>query len=204
MGDITQNPAPYLAFAALHLVMGQFGSAWIYRMRFGGSPLVIYRKGQRTGHMRVTRQLGGPVLLWAGSVVAYALWPAFRQTWLGAPVVVLPSLAGWLVGALGLVGMVGAQINMGRSFRVGQDESPETAPQLVRTGLYRFSRNPVYVFSFLYLAGVTLWALCPLTVVSCLGIGALMHRLVLEEEAFLRQRLGQPYVEFCAQVRRYI
>lgn len=204
MSDITQAPLPYLLFAALHLVMGQFGAAWIYRLRFGGSPLVLYRKGQRSGHMRVTRQLGLPVLAWAASLLLFALWPAFRDSAPGTPLLALHPLWGWAVAATGLVGMVGAQANMGRSFRVGQDESPQAQPVLVRTGLYRFSRNPVYVFSFLYLVGVSLWAPCALTLGSCALIGLMMHRLVLAEEAFLRQRLGQQYTDFCARVRRYL
>lgn len=204
MPDITQMPALYLGFAALHMVMGQFGSAWIYRLRFGGSPLVIYRKGQTTGHMRVTRRLALPVVVWAVALCAYALSPTFRATWAGAPLVDLSPWWGWGVGLVGLIGMVSAQMNMGRSFRVGQDESPDAEPQLVRSGLYRWSRNPVYVFSFLYLAGVTLWAPCLAVAVPCAAIGAMMHRLVLEEETFLRARLGAPYIAYCARVRRYL
>ncbi|WP_168162537.1 phosphatidylethanolamine N-methyltransferase family domain-containing protein [Mycobacterium haemophilum] len=40
----------------------------------------------------------------------------------------------------------------------------------------------------LYLAGATL----------------LIHRQVLREEDFMRQRYGQEYLEYCSHVRRYI
>lgn len=204
MGDITSHPWLYLGFAAMHLVLGQFASAWLYRLRFGGSPLVIYRKGQRTGHMRVTRALSAPVLAWASGLVSHALWPAFRQSWLGASWVPLPPWIGWALGGLGMVGMLASQAAMGRSFRVGQDESHTTTPALVTSGPYRFSRNPVYLFSFLYLVGVSSWAPCPVVVGSCAVIGAMMHGLVLEEERFLRQRLGGTYADFCQRVPRYL
>lgn len=204
MGDITSAPGLYLGFAAMHLVLGQFASAWLYRARFGGSPLVLYRKGQRTGHMRVTRALSAPVLVWAAGLVAFALWPAFRQTWVGAALVDIPAWVGWALGGAGMVGMLGSQAAMGRAFRVGQDESPEAAPALVTSGPYRFSRNPVYLFSFLYLLGVSLWAPCALVLGACAVVGAMMHGLVLHEERFLRQRLGAPYEDYCRRVRRYL
>ncbi len=204
MGDITQYPIPYLLFASLHLLMGQFGSAWIYRLRFGGSPLVLYKPGQKTPHMTLTRAMTVPVLIWAAALIVYAFSDTFRATFIGQPLLPIPSLVGWIVALLGLFGMASAQFNMGPSFKVGQDESPDLQPQLVTKGLYKHSRNPVYLFSFLYLLGITLWAPCLLTSLSCAVMGLMMHGLVLQEEKFLHQRLGPAYKAYQQQVRRYL
>ncbi len=207
MPDITQWPALYLAFAALHIVGGQLASSWIFRRRFGGSPLVIYASGgAKTPHMRTTRMLTGPAMIWACSVIAFALSPSFRASWAGAPLLDIPPWIGWAVGLVGLFGMMGAQASMGRSFRVGQDDAREDAgdPDLVTTGIYAYSRNPIYLFSFLYIAAITSWTPCALAILPALATGALMHRLVLCEEAYMVDRLGAEYDAYRSRVRRYL
>jgi protein-S-isoprenylcysteine O-methyltransferase Ste14 len=209
MPDITQWPALYLGFAALHLLAGQFGSAWIFRARFGGSPLVIYaRGGAPTPHMRTTRLLTAPALIWAGAVVAFALSPGFRATWLGAPLLSIPPWVGWALGLVGLFGMMGSQAAMGASFRVGQDdalgEGADDAPALVTHGIYAHSRNPIYLFSFLYVAAITSWAPCALAIAGAAAVGALMHKLVLCEEEYMAGRLGAEYDAYRDEVRRYL
>lgn len=204
MPSLTEHPWLCLGFASLHLLVGQFGAAFLYRLRFGGTPLVLYRRGQRTGHQRTTQTLALPTLLWASALVAFALWAPFRETWLGTPWVLLSPAWGWALGIVSLLGMSTAQFQMGAAFRVGQDESSAASKQLVSQGLFRYSRNPVYVFSFLYLVGISSWAPCVAVVVPCLGVGLLMHTLVLHEERHLRQRLGAAYQSYCASVRRYL
>ena len=203
--DITTRPWPYLVFAMMHLIMGQLGAAWLYRARFGGSPLTIYRRGlEPTPHMDATRRLVIPALVWGASLICYALWPEFRQTWQGAPLVELPAWIGWVGGWLSLAGMMWSQASMGRAFQVGQDEAREDAPTLVTSGPFARSRNPVYVFSFLYLVSVTTWAPCPLILTALTSLGWGMHQLVLCEETFLYSQLGESFDEYCRRVPRYL
>jgi protein-S-isoprenylcysteine O-methyltransferase Ste14 len=201
MPNIVDAPWLYLGLIALHLLLGQFGSALVYRWRFGGSPLVLYRPGQRTRHMALTRAIGGVSLLWFGSIFAYTFSPLFRESWLGRPLFHVDPAWGFGLALLCLAGMLGSQAAMGRSFRVGQDETGD--PELVSSGLYRYSRNPVYVFSFFYLVGATLWAPGFLASASCAGLGWLMHGLVLAEEEFLARQLGASYREYRRRVPRY-
>jgi len=76
---------------------------------------------------------------------------------------------------------------------------------LVSSGPYRFTRNPIYVGYACLLVGFPLvineyWGLILSPVLILL-----MNRLVIQyEEAYLAQRLGQPYLDYKARVRRWL
>jgi protein-S-isoprenylcysteine O-methyltransferase Ste14 len=203
MSTLVEDPWPYLAFASLHLVAGQVVAGLVYRARFGRSPLVLYRGRAAAGaHGRRTRWVGLATLAWAAALLAFTFSPGFRASVVGMPLVALSPIAGWITGILGLVGMLAAQIGMGAAFRVGLDEGE--APRLVATGLHARSRNPVYVFSVLYLLGVSLWAPCAAVLVGLVAIAAGIHGLVLEEERFLAAALGPDFEAYRGRVRRYL
>lgn len=102
----------------------------------------------------------------------------------------------------GLLLFVWSLISFGRSFRVGIDtDNPD---KLVKSGVFAFSRNPIYVAFWIVLLGEFLvfpnWIL-----LVYLGAGSwLLHRQVLREEAYLRQYYGREYAEYTSRVRRYI
>lgn len=113
--------------------------------------------------------------------------------------------AAWIgVGlcVVGLLILVGALVSFGTSFRVGIDvDQPD---QLVTTGIFSLSRNPIYVGGAFILIGEFLafpnWI--PLVYLAA-GL-ALFHRQVVREEEFMRNHYGQEYVEYCRHVRRYV
>jgi protein-S-isoprenylcysteine O-methyltransferase Ste14 len=111
----------------------------------------------------------------------------------------------WVGSSLCLIGvalLLWSLLSFGRSFRVGIDtDHPDT---LVTTGVFAYSRNPIYVAFALIVLGEFVtspnWILL-------LYVGAaawLFHRQVSREEAFLRQHYGKAYTDYCSQVRRYI
>ena len=112
------------------------------------------------------------------------------------------SWLGVLVCLAGLLLLLWSLVSFGRSFRVGIDtEHPD---KLATSGIFAFSRNPIYVAFALILSGQFLifsnWILL-------LYIGAaiwLFHRQVLREEEYLRQQYGKEYLEYCNRVRRYL
>jgi protein-S-isoprenylcysteine O-methyltransferase Ste14 len=93
-------------------------------------------------------------------------------------------------------------VSFGKSFRVGIDiDHPD---KLVTTGVFAFSRNPIYVaFGFVLLGQFLVFPNWILLVYLAAGIW-LFHRQVLREEEFLRTHHGQEYAEYCNQVRRYL
>src|SRR5262249_19549331 len=101
------------------------------------------------------------------------------------------SWVGTCLGFGGLLLLVSSLVSFGRGFRVGIDADRPDA--LVTTGVFAFSRNPIYVgFGFVLLGQVLVFRNWILLASLAAGVW-LFHRQVLREERFLRQRYGQEY-----------
>ena len=115
------------------------------------------------------------------------------------------DLVAWTGVALcfgGLVFLVASLISFGTSFRVGIDvDRPD---QLVTSGVFAISRNPIYVGFALVLLGEFLVFPNWIPLVYLLAAVWLFHRQVLREEAFMREHYGQDYADYCGRVRRYL
>jgi protein-S-isoprenylcysteine O-methyltransferase Ste14 len=93
-------------------------------------------------------------------------------------------------------------ISFGQSFRVGIDtEHPD---RLVTSGVFAFSRNPIYTALALILAGQFLILPNWILLVYLVAATWLFHRQVLREEDSLKKQYGQEYLDYCHRVRRYI
>ncbi len=83
--------------------------------------------------------------------------------------------------------------------------SPEKASTLVISGLYKYTRNPMYLGLLIVLTG---WAffLGNLASFACLPIFVrLITRFqILPEEQILGEQFGEPYEQYLTQVRRWI
>jgi protein-S-isoprenylcysteine O-methyltransferase Ste14 len=77
--------------------------------------------------------------------------------------------------------------------------------RLVEVGLYRFSRNPMYVGVTLILTG---WALAyhsePLALYALTVVGAFTVRVIWVEEPSLDRRFGARWTSYRARVRRWL
>ncbi len=103
--------------------------------------------------------------------------------------------------ALSLGWTVLAQIQMGNSWRIGIDEEKETA--LVQTGLFRLSRNPIFLGMQITLLGFFLVVPNALTLlILVLGFVLIQIQVRLEEE-FLIKMHGGEYENFKRKVRRW-
>ena len=111
----------------------------------------------------------------------------------------------WLGVAFCLAGIVmltWSLISFGRSFRVGIDtEQPD---RLITTGIFRVSRNPIYVAFEFVLVGQFLIFPNWILLVYPLASAWLVHRQVLLEERYLKSHYGQEYADYCRKVRRYL
>lgn len=79
-----------------------------------------------------------------------------------------------------------------------------SAQGVSRRGLYKFSRNPMYVAYFIYFLGcVLLTRSIPLfLLLSVFQISS--HWIILSEERWCEKELGDAYVQYAKSVRRYI
>jgi protein-S-isoprenylcysteine O-methyltransferase Ste14 len=127
-------------------------------------------------------------------------WPTvstqeFFQSEILAWIGVLFCLAGLILVGWSLV-------SFGQSFRVGIDtEHPD---KLITTGIFAFSRNPIYTAFALVLLGQFL--IFPNWIILLYTFGGiwLFHRQVLREEDYLKEHYGQEYLDYSKRVRRYL
>lgn len=131
---------------------------------------------------------------------------AFGLTWLTPfPWVVSPLLQniGFLLVILGFLVGLGAMIAFRRAGTTFNQAS--TKARLITSGIYRFTRNPVYLGFLLMLIGIPLdagsyWGmlLAPIMVI-------LFNRLVIQpEEENLLDKFGEEYRSYRAKVRRWL
>jgi protein-S-isoprenylcysteine O-methyltransferase Ste14 len=71
-------------------------------------------------------------------------------------------------------------------------------------GPYRYVRNPLYVGSWLMIAAVAFLMPPSGAAVSLALLAVFLLRLILGEEAFLKPRLGEPYLAYRKAVPRFI
>jgi hypothetical protein len=83
----------------------------------------------------------------------------------------------------------------------GLENPPE---HLVSTGPYAYTRNPMYLGHIIFLSGLTLTLRSWLALLITIGTALWFHRRVLGDEMKLIERLGQPYVDYLATVKRWI
>lgn len=129
----------------------------------------------------------------AALFVAAARAPASGTNW--------TTLAA-IIALIGAAIVLVAQVQMGRAWRVGVREGD--APVFISHGLFRFSRNPIFVGMMLVGLSAAMvsgawwsWAALVLFIGSC----AVQVRI---EEAHLEASFGQPYREFWALVPRWL
>lgn len=109
------------------------------------------------------------------------------------------------VGAIlyigGLIVIVLALLQLGRSTAIG---IPERQTELRTGGLYRFSRNPIYVGGFILCAGSCFLSIHPVNIL-CFAITVAVHvRIIAKEEEFLEKRFGEQWLEYKRRVPRYL
>ncbi len=94
-----------------------------------------------------------------------------------------------------------------RTFRTAGTPVPGNRPTttIVRTGPYRFSRNPIYLSFSLLQLGVACWVNSLWLLVSLIPALALMSLVVIpREEHYLETHFPSDYVPYKASVRRWL
>ncbi len=142
-----------------------------------------------------------------GLSISLAMWLAARavshgQLWTVSSSIKIGILALALSGvAIALAGVIAFH----RARTTINPHHPENTDCVVSTGIYRYTRNPMYLGMFLviiswglYLANIYSLALCPLF------IPVLNYAQIKPEEVILTQRFGDAYRHYQQQVRRWL
>jgi protein-S-isoprenylcysteine O-methyltransferase Ste14 len=115
---------------------------------------------------------------------------------------------GQLAIAIAVIGLAIAAFAFFQFRRAGTTVNPMRPAEsavLVTTGIYRFSRNPMYVGDVVLLAAWAVWLANLAALIGLLLFVAYISRfqITLEERA-LEARFGAAYVEYRRSVRRWI
>jgi protein-S-isoprenylcysteine O-methyltransferase Ste14 len=112
-------------------------------------------------------------------------------------------VAGLVLAVVGIAGTAGAQLAMGRAWRIGVDPSERTS--LVTGGPFALVRNPIYTAMFPFFAGIALMTgnALGLTAVACV-IAGLELQTRMAEEPHLRKAHGEEYEAYARRVGRFV
>jgi protein-S-isoprenylcysteine O-methyltransferase Ste14 len=140
-----------------------------------------------------------------GALTALGMWWLARQS--AAPALPFGVRLGLAV-ALAIIGLA-FLAPAGAAFRRARTTvnplKPEAASALVVAGVYRFTRNPMYVgFAALLLAWAA-WLAVPIALLGPAFFVAFLTRFqIVPEERALRERFGESFDAYCRQVRRWL
>ena len=82
---------------------------------------------------------------------------------------------------------------------------PEQGSQLISSGVYRISRNPIYLGFFLLLIGWGLWLANAMALLISILFPILMTQFqIIPEERALETLFGDEYVTYRQKVRRWV
>jgi protein-S-isoprenylcysteine O-methyltransferase Ste14 len=122
-------------------------------------------------------------LQWGRSQLSPALSALFLALWLGGAIILCTSF-----------------LRLGTNLRMG---IPSGQTTLVTSGIYRVSRNPLYLGLHCLMVASLVYAFSLLNLVAVVEAILLHHRIILAEEKFLGERFPE-YAAYRASVPRYI
>jgi len=112
---------------------------------------------------------------------------------------------GIMIVLLGFSVEVAAILSLSKAKTTADPTHPKNASSLVTTGMYRFTRNPIYLGDFLILIG---WAVylsnLAALVVTPLFILYINRFQIRPEETAMLELFGDQFAEFKSRVRRWI
>jgi protein-S-isoprenylcysteine O-methyltransferase Ste14 len=185
-----------------YIIAAFFWRAYEVWKKTGVNPVVF--KDSDSAHDFVGRVFKALFAVIVAVVVIYAFIPSAYQYvmpihWLERTWIKLPGIVLLLVS---LLWTMLAQAQMGNSWRIGIDTEHRT--KLVQTGVFRLSRNPIFVGMIVTLLGLFLMIPNVGTLIALLvGIILIGIQVRLEEE-YLTSTHGDTYIEYRRNVRRWM
>ena len=147
-----------------------------------------------------------PFIFYSGKILGYFTWIGLFLDILNIEFLPRHSFAfnnhiSYTLLILGLLIALFSMIKLGRSTRFGL---PTKKTMFKTKGIYKYSRNPMYLgFDLLTIASI-IYFLTPLIIILGLYSIVVYHLIILGEEKYLETMFGSDYKEYKSKVRRYI
>jgi protein-S-isoprenylcysteine O-methyltransferase Ste14 len=195
----------YFQIASLALFLCVLvGRALYLRFTANINPIAIGR-GKRGLRFLFELYAFAGLAVWVTELLLYSLHTSFRIFRAPLDTLLLGSttakIAGVSLVTFGFIIFVLAFVSFGDSWRVGFDV--KTPGKLVTTGIFAFTRNPIYVFLILWFIGIFLINGTLIFLIFALLAIAHLHYQIRQEEKFCAELYGQPYEDYCSRTGRY-
>ena len=147
-----------------------------------------------------------PMLFYTGKISGYTTWILFLLSLFNIYETSRHSVEFFIIlsfflAVIGLMIAIISLINLGYSTRLGL---PSESTTLISNGLYKFSRNPMYLgFDLLTLSSIIFFRNMFIAIIGIYSI-VIYHFIIMAEEKYLEKRFGKKYIEYRKKVRRYI
>ena len=112
------------------------------------------------------------------------------------------AAVGWVLLIIAFVIIVIAQVQMGAAWRIGIDQ--EQTSQLVTHGIFRYSRNPIFLAIRICFFGLFLVLPTAFTLLLWVLGDVMMQIQVQLEEAYLTKTFGEAYLAYTKTARRWL
>jgi protein-S-isoprenylcysteine O-methyltransferase Ste14 len=104
----------------------------------------------------------------------------------------------------GIVLIFAARVEFARAATTFSPVAPDRSSSLVTSGVYRFSRNPMYLGTLLLLLAFAAWLSDPVSALVAMSYAAYIDRFQIRpEERVLLGRFGSEYEDYARLVRRW-
>ena len=172
----------------------------------------IRKSTGRSANYRPREKLGLVLrLIWNPAVVVWVAHPYLTAFQARLPELLRPmarlthAAVAWPATALAAAALAATWVcwkKMGKSWRMGIN--PEEKTQLIVSGPYAYVRHPIYALSSILM--LTSVAIVPSPLMISAGA---IHLLLLQwearrEEKYLMVNHGEPYIEYCRHVGRFV
>ena len=147
-----------------------------------------------------------PFLFYSGKIAGYFTWIVLLLSFLNINILTktIPwrlDIIGYIFLIIGLSFSILSLFTLGKSTRFG---IPTKKTALKTGGLYKISRNPIYLGFDLMTISSILFLLNPVIIVTGIFSMLVYHLIIIGEEQFLEQAFGADYLEYKKKVRRYL
>jgi protein-S-isoprenylcysteine O-methyltransferase Ste14 len=102
----------------------------------------------------------------------------------------------------GLSIFLSALISFGKAWRIGIDE--RNSNKLITTGIFKYTRNPIFLFMDLYFIGIMLIYPTVIFTLTAIGTAIGMQLQIMREEKFLSEKFGEEYQKYKKNTGRYV
>ena len=141
-----------------------------------------------------------PILLVVAILAGYGLqqvWALELTNWSGR------YAAAWALIGVGVIILIVGWVQFYRAKTNIQPHRPSS--NLIQSGLYRFSRNPIYVAGLLLQLGIAL-LMNNLWIVLLVPVSKLVfdRYIIAREEAYLERAFGEVYLDYKRTARRWL